>query len=43
MRMLFVNGVFYSPEKLKADCLAVCNGQIVDIGARASPSCEGDL
>ena len=34
MRTLFINGVFYSPEELKADCLAVCNGQIVDIGAR---------
>jgi len=34
MRTLFVNGVFYSPEKLKADCLAVYRGQIVDIGTR---------
>jgi len=35
MKTLFTNAVIYSPEKPKADCLAVCDGRIFDIGARA--------
>jgi len=35
MKTLFTNAVIYSPGKLKADCLAVCDGRIFDIGTKA--------
>jgi predicted amidohydrolase YtcJ len=35
MKTLFTNASIYSPERLWADCLAVCDGRIFEIGSKA--------
>jgi hypothetical protein len=34
MKTLFINAVIYSPERLKADCIASCDGRIFEIGSK---------
>ena len=35
MKKLFTNAVIYSPAKLRADCIAVDNGRIMEIGPKS--------
>lgn len=34
MKALFINAVIYTPERLTADCLALCDGRIFEIGSK---------